>query len=63
MAGKRMVPEGRRRNPDQGRFFWRGRRGGGDPGSRIGRGTRRGWPERRESLRIPVAEDRGEMGE
>lgn len=62
--GKALDPEGRRRNPDRGRFFWRGRRGGGgDPGSRIGRVLGRGWRRRVRSLRIPVAEDRGEMGE
>ena len=59
-----MVPQGRKRYPDQGRFFWRGRRGGGgDPGSRIGGVPGRGWPKGVRRLRIPVAEDRGEMRE
>lgn len=62
MAWKAMVPEEEARSQTKGRFFWRGRRGGGgDPGSRIG-GTRERLAERREEASVPVRRGQGRNG-
>lgn len=61
--GKALVPEKRRRNPDRGRAFWRGRRGGGEIRGRNRRGCRERMAERREKPPDPGAEDRGGTGE
>lgn len=64
MAWESAGSRGEEAKLSRGRFFWRGRSGGGgDPGSRIGGGPGRGWPRGVRSLEIPVAEHRGEMGE
>lgn len=46
--GKALAPEPRRLDPDRGRSFWRGGRGGGETPGRNRRGSRERMAERRE---------------
>lgn len=60
--GKALVPEKRRRNPDRGRAFWRGRRGGGEIQGRNRRGSRERMAERREKPPDPGRRGQGRNG-